>query len=85
MQKHLVLTLIGRDRPGLVHALSETVAAAGGNWLDARMASLAGQFAGILLVAVDAAQCDALLVALRKLGTRGLELTIQKFGIVIRT
>ena len=78
MPKHLVLTLIGRDRPGLVHALSETVAAAGGNWLDARMASLAGQFAGILLVAVDAAKSDALVVALRKLATSGLELTIQE-------
>lgn len=78
MQKHLVLTLIGRDRPGLVHALSETVAAGGGNWLDARMASLAGQFAGILLVAVDAANADALLAALRKLETHGLKLTIEE-------
>ena len=78
MQKHLVLTLIGPDRPGLVHALSETVAAGGGNWLDARMASLAGQFAGILLLAIDAAKADALLVALRKLETSGLELTIQE-------
>ncbi len=78
MQKHLVLTLIGRDRPGLVHALSETVAAGGGNWLDARMASLAGHFAGILLVAVDAAKADALLAALDKLETHGLELTVQE-------
>lgn len=82
MQKHLVLTLIGPDRPGLVHALSETVAAGGGNWLDARMASLAGQFAGILLVAVDAARSDALLASLRKLETSGqtggLKLTIAE-------
>jgi glycine cleavage system regulatory protein len=78
MPKHLVLTLIGPDRPGLVHALSETVASAGGNWLDARMATLAGQFAGILLVAVDAAKSDALLAALRKLETHGLELSIAQ-------
>ena len=78
MQKLLVLTLIGHDRPGLVHALSETVAASGGNWLDARMASLAGQFAGILLIAVDAAKADDLVRALRKLETSGLNLTIQQ-------
>lgn len=78
MQKHLVLTFIGQDRPGLVHTLSETVASAGGNWLDARMASLAGQFAGILLVAVDAAQRDALIATLRKLEAGGLRLTIQE-------
>lgn len=78
MQKRFALTLIGHDRPGLVHALSETVASAGGNWLDARMASLAGQFAGILLVAVDVAKADALLAALRKLETHGLRLTIQE-------
>ena len=38
----LVLTLIGPDRPGLVEAVAEVVAAHGGNWLESRMAHLAG-------------------------------------------
>lgn len=42
MTAHLVLTVIGRDRPGLVNALSETVVAGGGDSLDTRMANLAG-------------------------------------------
>ena len=42
MPTHLVLTVIGPDRPGLVSVLSDTIAAGGGNWLDSRMASLAG-------------------------------------------
>lgn len=46
MQSHLVLTVIGPDRPGLVSKLSDAIAAGGGNWLAARMASLAGQFGG---------------------------------------
>lgn len=78
MQTRLVLTVIGRDRPGLVSAVSETVAAGGGNWLDTRMASLAGQFAGILLVEVAAEQADALVAALRKLETQGLRLLIER-------
>ena len=48
----LVLTLIGPDRPGLVEALADPVAAHGGNWLESRMAQLAGQFAGILRIEV---------------------------------
>ena len=42
----LVLTLIGPDRPGLVEAVAEVVARHGGNWLESRMAHLAGKFAG---------------------------------------
>jgi glycine cleavage system regulatory protein len=78
MQNHLVLTIIGRDRPGLVSAISETIAAGGGNWLDTRMASLAGQFAGMLLVAIAPEKADALVAALRRLETQGLRLTIEK-------
>ena len=78
MQTHLVLTVIGRDRPGLVNAVSETVAAGGGNWLDTRMASLAGQFAGILLVEVARDKADALVAALKQLETQGLRVMIEK-------
>jgi glycine cleavage system regulatory protein len=78
MQVHLVLTIIGRDRPGLVSAVSETVAAGGGNWLDTRMASLSGQFAGMLLVAVAPEKADALIASLRRLEAKGLRLIVEK-------
>jgi glycine cleavage system regulatory protein len=65
MRRFLVLTLLGPDRPGLVEALAELVARHGGNWLESRMASLAGQFAGILRVEVDASAAAALETALR--------------------
>ncbi|WP_333825035.1 glycine cleavage system protein R [Pinisolibacter sp.] len=76
MQTHLVLTVIGRDRPGLVNAVSEVIAAAGGNWLDSRMASLGGQFAGMLLVAVAPEKASELIRALRALEAQGLSLVI---------
>ena len=51
---HLVLTVIAKDQPGLVERLAQCVADHGGNWLESRMSRMAGQFAGILRVAVPA-------------------------------
>lgn len=48
----VALTMIGDDRTGLVSALSAVLAEHDGNWLDSRMARLAGKFAGIALVDV---------------------------------
>jgi glycine cleavage system regulatory protein len=69
----VVLTLIGPDRPGLVEAVAERVTAHGGNWLESRMAQLAGQFAGILRVELPPERVDALQESLRELETRGLK------------
>jgi glycine cleavage system regulatory protein len=74
----LVLTLIGPDRPGLVEAVADPIAAHGGNWLESRMAHLAGQFAGILRVEVPDDSAAALTEALRRLDTRGLHVTVQR-------
>jgi glycine cleavage system regulatory protein len=69
----LILTVVGPDRPGLVRALAEAVAARNGSWLESRMARLAGQFAGIVLVEAP----DALLDDLRALEGQGLRITVQ--------
>jgi glycine cleavage system regulatory protein len=68
----LVLTVIGRDRPGLVDALSGVVAEHGGNWEEARMSHLADQFAGILRVRVPERSAGALVEGLRALDAEGL-------------
>jgi glycine cleavage system regulatory protein len=64
---HLVLTVIAQDRPGLVERLAACIARNGGNWLESRMARMAGQFAGILEVAVDPAGSHALVADLQSL------------------
>jgi glycine cleavage system regulatory protein len=69
----LVLTLIGPDRPGLVETVAEVVAAHGGNWLESRMAHLAGKFAGILRIEVSADKAAALQAALADLDAQGLK------------
>jgi glycine cleavage system regulatory protein len=68
----LVLTLIGPDRPGLVESVADCVTAHGGNWLESRMARLAGQFAGILRVEAPLQNLDALQSALQSLERQGL-------------
>jgi len=77
MSKSLVLTIIGEDRPGLVDALSNAVTRHEGNWLEGRMSSLAGKFAGILQVSVPAAQEAALTQALQGLASQGLRIVIE--------
>jgi glycine cleavage system regulatory protein len=69
----LILTVIGPDRPGLVRALAQSVAAHGGSWLESRMARLGGQFAGI--VRVDAP--ESLQDELRALESEGLRIVVQ--------
>lgn len=72
MQISLVMTVLGSDRPGLVSSLADTVAAHGGNWLESRMARLAGQFAGIVRIECPAENAEALLAALQAPGASGL-------------
>jgi glycine cleavage system regulatory protein len=79
MRRSLVLTLLGPDRPGLVEALAALIARHGGNWLESRMASLAGEFAGLLRVEVDAADAPALESALRSLeADQGLAILVKE-------
>jgi len=73
----IVMTLIGKDRPGLVESLAEVVAKHNANWLDGRMSHLAGQFAGILQVDVATDNVDQLVGALRKLGEQGLSVIVE--------
>jgi glycine cleavage system regulatory protein len=75
--KNLVLTLIGPDRPGLVESLAKRVTDHGGNWLESRMAHLAGQFAGILRIEVPPDRVDALHAALAELEAEGLRVVAE--------
>lgn len=67
MDKRLVLTVVGDDRPGLVGELATAISSHGGNWLQSSMAQLAGQFAGIVEVAVTAGKVAELRSALDQL------------------
>jgi glycine cleavage system regulatory protein len=72
----LVVTVIGPDRPGLVSLLADRGKAHGASWEESRMASLAGQFAGIVRFELPAAQAPALAAALRELESLGLHVVV---------
>mgnify|MGYP001820709950 FL=1 len=74
----LVVTVIGKDRPGLVESVSAVVEDHGGSWVESRMSRLAGEFAGILRVSVPAAQADGLASALEALKAGGLRVVVER-------
>src|SRR2546430_5535786 len=77
MQLSLVMTVIGRDKPGLVESVAGIVAEHGGNWLESRMSRLGGHFAGILRVEVPAEKESPLVAALKQLESRGLSAVVH--------
>ncbi len=76
MQKPLVMTVLGRDRTGLVESVASIVAEHGGNWLESRMCRLGGQFAGILRIEVPADKQSVLTRALEGLQSHGLSVLV---------
>jgi glycine cleavage system regulatory protein len=74
----LVVTVIGKDRPGLVELVSAVVEDHGGDWVESRMSRLAGEFAGILRVSVPAARADALSEGLEGLRSEGLRVVVER-------
>jgi glycine cleavage system regulatory protein len=77
---HLVLTVIAPDQPGLVEKIAQCVASHGGNWLESSMSRMAGQFAGILRVAVPAAAHAGLVAALGALAGQGIRVQVAPSG-----
>ncbi len=66
MSTHMLVTLVGQDRPGLVEVVARTIAEHGGNWLESQLARLGGQFAGMVRVDIAGAD-DGLVGALHAL------------------
>lgn len=74
----LVVTVIGKDRPGLVESVSAAIESHGGSWVESRMSHLAGHFAGILRASVPPANVEALTDALQSLRSDGLRVVIER-------
>jgi len=78
MMTSLVVTLIGPDRPGIVSLVSDRAQGFGANWAGSRLASLAGQFAGMVHFEVSPENAEPLAAALRGLESAGLRVVIVK-------
>lgn len=73
--KQLVLTLIGKDKAGLVERLATVVSEHNGNWMASNLSHLGGYFAGILQVEVAEQDLVALTDALQNISE--LDIKIQ--------
>ncbi len=80
MPTSLVLTIVGPDRPGLVNLISDRAVVHGANWLESRMANLAGQFAGIVLLQIPDSKVEAFVKSLGEFETQGLRVTALRGG-----
>jgi glycine cleavage system regulatory protein len=69
--------VLGEDRPGLVESVAQVIASYDGNWLESRMARLAGKFAGILRASIPDAHVASLTAALQRLEAHGLRVMIE--------
>lgn len=78
---HLVLTVLAADKAGQVERVAQCVAHHNGNWLDSRMARMAGQFAGILRIAVPAEAHGALVADLQALVVHGIRVQVAESGL----
>jgi len=65
--KQLVITILGKDRPGLVESISSVVLQNHGNWLSSNLSHLLGHFAGIIQLEVAEEHFQSLQSALNKL------------------
>jgi glycine cleavage system regulatory protein len=81
MQIPLVMTVIGKDRTGLVESIARLVADHDGNWLESRMCRLGGEFAGIVRVHVPIARRAALEKALAQLDDLTVVVRADESGV----
>ncbi|PCC98893.1 glycine cleavage system protein R [Halopseudomonas pelagia] len=80
MSTPLVLTVMSADKPGLVESIAQVINRHGGNWLESRMARMAGQFAGILRVDIHPDNVEALRVDLDGLTHLGINVQVAVSG-----
>ncbi|MFC4655580.1 MULTISPECIES: glycine cleavage system protein R [Rheinheimera] len=73
--KQLILTLIGRDKAGLVEQLATVIASHHGNWMASNLSHLGGYFAGILQVEVAEEHLASLTTELERM--TDLDIRIQ--------
>lgn len=75
MNKNLVISALGNDKPGIVNELSKTILAQGGSIAESRMTVLGGEFAMMLLVTGTQESIDNILSKLEETGEK-LNLTL---------
>jgi len=78
MSKHLVITVSGPDRPGIVDRVTQLLVEHEGNVEASRMARLGGEFAVLMMVSIADDQFDDLRGGIRDLREEGFKVTTRE-------
>lgn len=73
--RHVVISFLGNDRPGIVENLAGIIKHHKGNWQTSSMRHLSGFFAGILEVLISEENAEALVADLQNI--KGLNVSIE--------
>lgn len=73
----VILTVLANDKPGIAERLSQKIEKYQGNWLESRMATMAGKFAGIIRVEIEEEHVPELQKGLQTLRDEGLAIQFE--------
>ena len=76
MTVSVILTVVGKDRPGLTQALADAVHASGGNWHESKLSRLGGQYVGAVLVEIGEGDLPGLQAAMRAIDPGTLSVSV---------
>lgn len=82
MDKHLILSVLSDDRPGVIKGIAEIVARNNGNWQESRLTQLAGKFAGVIRVTVAEANLAGLQTSLQQLANQGIRVLVEELQTI---
>jgi len=80
MRSNIVFTLTGTDRIGIVETVTKLLLSLGGNVETSRMARLGGEFAMLMLVAIESEQLASLEQGVAQLTAEGFKVTVTETG-----
>ncbi len=78
MRQHLVITITGQDRVGLVEEVTKLLLNYGSNVESSRMARLGGEFAILMLISVPVENFEEMRQAVRNLKDDGFKVTTRQ-------
>ncbi|MCU4675392.1 glycine cleavage system protein R [Catenovulum sp. 2E275] len=78
MNTNYVISVITRDKPGIIEKLSKLINEHQGNWLASNFCRLSGQFAGIVEFSCPSEESNNVLNALESLSSHEFQLHIAK-------
>lgn len=80
MLRHVPITIVSDDKPGLVEIVARCINEHEGNWLESNLAKLSGKFAGVVLIELPKANYDTLKSALLGLRDKGIYAYLHDAG-----